>query len=349
MAPSGPPRHYAGALALLSLALQACSQPAIHFTEIPESGPGGAARMETISGRVTGARSGQRVVLYAKSGIWWVQPLSSKPFTNIEPDSTFSSPTHLGTDYAALLVDPEFAVAKKTDALPAVGGAVKAIALSPGRPSPIAPPIVPKSIQFSGYDWEVLQVPSDSGGVMHANRASNVWTDAEGFLHLRIARERDEWTCAEIALTRGLGYGLYRFVMRNVPRLEPGTVLGLFTYDPMEAGQNHREIDIQLSQWGDPGAKNAQFAIQPYYVPANVFRFDSPGGSLTNSFRWEPARVSFKSHRATKELVAEHVFTSGIPTPGGERVHLNLYTFGKSRTSQQNGVEVVIEKFEYLP
>ncbi len=305
--------------------------------------------METISGRVTGAQSGQRVVLYAKSDVWWVQPFSNKPFTTIEPDSTFTTTTHLGTDYAALLVDPGFVVPKKTDALPAMGGAVKAIAITPGRPSAEPAPIVPKNIQFSGYDWEVLQVPSDSGGVMHTNRASNVWTDRDGFLHLRIAREGDDWTCAEVALTRGLGYGLYKFVMRQVPQLEPGTALRLFTYDPMEASQNHREIGIELSQWGDPGAKNAQFAVQPYYVPANVFRFDSPEGRLTNSFRWEPARASFRSHRATNALVSEHVFTSGIPTPGGERVHMNLYTFGKSRTPQKKGVEVVIEKFEYLP
>jgi len=48
-------------------------------------------------------------------------------------------------------------------------------------------------------------------------------------------------------------------------------------------------------------------------------------------------------------VVAEHVFTSGIPSPGEEKVHLNLYIYGRSRTPQQNGVEVVIEKFQYLP
>ncbi len=334
---------------MLCFFLQACSQPAIQITEIPESGPGGTEIMRKIAGRVTGARSGQQVVLYAKSGTWWVQPFTRKPFTNIEPDSTFSTTTHLGTDYAALLVDPEFAVLKKTDVLPKVGGAVKAIATVQGRQSATAPAIVPKYVSFSGYDWEAVQIPSDSGGVMHINSASNVWTDGDGFLHLRIVREKDQWTCAELVLTRSLGYGLYKFVMRKVPPLEPGTVLGLFTYDPMEAGQNHREIDIELSQWGDPDAKNAQFAIQPYYVPANVFRFDSPAGRPTHSFRWEPGRVLFQSQRASKQLVAEHVFTSGIPTPGGERIHLNLYTFGKSRTPQQKSVEVVIEKFEYLP
>jgi hypothetical protein len=127
----------------------------------------------------------------------------------------------------------------------------------------------------------------------------------------------------------------------------------MFTWDDFEAGQNHREIDIELTRWGDPESKNTQFAIQPYYVPANVFRFASPSSTVTHSFRWEPGRVSFRTAQGAagtrSRVVSEHAFTSGIPIPGGERVHINLYVYGKSRTPQQNGVEVVIEKFEYLP
>ncbi len=222
-----------------------------------------------------------------------------------------------------------------------------------GRPSPISPLVPPKKLLFSGYSWDVLQIPSDSGGVMHANSAANAWTDERGWLHLRIARARAEWTCAEISLPRSLGYGSYSFVIRRIAHLEPGTVLGMFTYDPMEAGQNHREIDIELSQWGDPASKNAQYTIQPYYIPANVFRFISPPSPLTHTFEWEPGRVSFRTTQdgagKRSRSVAAHTFTSGIPSPGGERVHINLYLYGKSRTPQRNGVEVVIEKFAYLP
>jgi hypothetical protein len=156
-----------------------------------------------------------------------------------------------------------------------------------------------------------------------------------------------------VILSRSLGYGTYSFRVHPIPRLEPGTVFGMFTWDELEDGQDHKEMDIELSQWGDPSTKNAQFAIQPYYVPANVFRFNSPDGALIHSFRWEPGRVLFTTARETpgraSRLVAEHVFTSGIPSPGGDRVHINLYIYGKSRTPQQRGVEVVLEKFEYLP
>ena len=332
---------------------QSSAQPTIKFTTVPEGGPGGAERIGEIAGRAIGAKPEQRIVLFARSGIWWVQPYSVRPFTAIQKDGTWSNSTHLGTEYAALLVEPGYSPPKTSDVLPAKGGDVIAVAAVSARPSATSAIVSPKTLNFSGYQWEVLQIQTDSGGVMHTNSASNAWTDTKGWLHLRIARESGEWTCAEIQLLRSLGYGSYSFVVRQIPRLEAGTVLGMFTWDDLEAGQNHREIDVELSQWGNPASKNAQFVIQPYYVPANVFRFISPSTKLTHSFRWEPGRVSFqtaqKAPAGPSRVVAQHVFTSGIPTPGGESVHINLYTYGKSRIPQQNGVEVVIEKFEYLP
>jgi hypothetical protein len=309
--------------------------------------------MERIAGRVKHARAGQRIVLFARSGTWWAQPFSNRPFTPIEKDLTWSNSTHIGTEYAALLVAPGYLPPKTTDVLPRTQEGVIAVATIRGRQLRETAMLAPKIIHFSGYQWEVLQSATDSGGVMHANSASNVSVDAGGRLHLRIARESGQWTCAEITLSRSLGYGAYSFVISKVPRLEPGAVLGMFVWDPSEGGQNHREIDIELSQWGDPGAKNGQFTIQPYYVPANVFRFIWPPARLSHSFDWEPGRASFETLQEVfgkgPRVVAKHVFTSGVPSPGTERVHINLYIFGKSRTPQQRGVEVVIEKFAYLP
>ena len=49
------------------------------------------------------------------------------------------------------------------------------------------------------------------------------------------------------------------------------------------------------------------------------------------------------------KTVSELVFTSGVPTPAAETVHLDLYDFRHSRNTLQTPAEVVIEKFEYLP
>ena len=321
--------------------------PSIEFTMIPEAGPGGPASMQTIGGRVTGARAGQRIVLFASSGKWWVQPFWDRQFTIILPDFTWKNSTHLGNQYAALLVDPGYNPPATATALPRLGGGVAAVATISGRAAPA------KTIHFSGYEWAVREVAGDSGGVPLFSRATNVSTDASGRLHLRIAREAGGWTCAEIELLRSLGYGSYAFVVGPHPPLEPATALSLFTWDATEADQNGREIDIELSQWGDPAGKNTQYVIQPYYVPANVFRFIAPADTLTHSFEWTPGRVSFQTRAGEpgkpSRILDQHVFTSGVPTPGDERVHIKLYLYGKSRTPQQNGVEVVIEKFEYLP
>lgn len=324
--------------------------PSIEISQIPPADAGGPNKVETIAGRVSGVRAGQRLVLFAKSGVWWVQPTVNQPFTSVQPDATWQNAIHLGTEYAALLVEAGYRPPATLDELPAVGGDVvaKVIAKGTGTPSSTA-----KTLHFSGYDWKVRSAPSERGGWLNDYDPVNAWTDARGALHLRIARRGDKWACAEIQLTRSLGYGTYLFVVPEASHLEPAAVLSMFTWDDLEANQNHREIDVEITRWGDPTSKNAQYAIQPYYVPANVARFAAPAGVLTHSFRWEPERVVFSSVQGRNlrgaSPIARHVFTSGVPAPGGETVHLNLYVFGSAATPLQNETEVVIEKFEYLP
>ena len=109
--------------------------PTVEFTTIPLADRGGSDTLGSVEGRVSGARPGQRVVLYARSGVWYVQPLWEEPFTEIQPDSTWRNTTHLGTEYAALLVGPEYVPPSVTDALPNPGGAVVAVATTEGTPA----------------------------------------------------------------------------------------------------------------------------------------------------------------------------------------------------------------------
>lgn len=118
--------------------------------------------------------------------------------------------------------------------------------------------------------------------------------------------------------------------------------------------ENHREMDIEISRWGDLSYKNAQFVIQPYYVPANVIRFSLPPGTLTHSLHWSPGRVEFKtvegsSHDFSSRTLASYSFTSGVPSPGGESWYIGLYAYRKAKYSLRNETEVRIERFEYLP
>ena len=327
---------------------QASTKASIEFNAIPQAEEGAPDKTSPISGRVIGGHAGQRIVLYAKSGIWWVQPTVDQPFTTIQPNSTWTNSTHPGTEYAALLVGPGYRPPPTTEVLPSEGGDVVAVKTVHGAQWEASQ----KTLQFSGYEWHVRNVGSNRGGRENKYDSANAWTDSNGFLHLRITNNGGQWSCAEVKLLRSLGYGSYRFVVRDVSQLEPAAVLSIFTWDDADAGQNHREMNIEMARWGDPASKNAQFVVQPYYVPANVVRFNVPAGVLTHSFRWDPGRVAFKTFHgsaAAGPTVADHVFTSGVPTPGGESIHLDLFIFGNAKDPLQKDAEVVIEKFEYLP
>jgi hypothetical protein len=333
------------------LLLSACQnwrqqEPSIVFTRVPPVGEGSQDMLETIQGIVTGARPGQRIVLFSRSGKWWIQPFATHPFTEIQPDSTWKNSIHPGFSYAALLVDSRYRPSSTMSSLPQKGGPVLAAATVPG-----GPPRPSKTLQFSGYQWKIRENSIAPAGSENFYDPANAWTDEGGQLHLRIVKHGERWIGSEIQLSRSLGYGSYRFVVADVSRLEPAAVFALFTWD--EDGPT-REMDIEISRWGEPADKNAQYVIQPYIVPANTVRFTAPEGTLTYTIDWQPGKVTFKTIRGSSSetklnLVAEHVFTSGVPAPGNERIHLNLYNFEGTNNPIRQGAEVIIEKFEFLP
>lgn len=327
------------------------SAPIIEITTIPEAAPGGTDRLVPIAGRVTGAQPGQRIVLFARSQVWWVQPFTVRPFTEVRADGTWENTVHMGTEYAAVLVSSDYKPPVTVQSLPRPGGPVAAVAVVSGRGEYVDAPR--KRLVFSGYEWDVRQTPSSRGGANDYD-PDNVWVDAEGALHLRLRRQGENWTSAELSLARPLGYGTYEFVARDTSGLDPAAVLSFLTWDDEGAEQNHRELDIEISRWGDPTIANAQYVVQPYYVAANVFRFSTPAGRVTHAFRWEPGRASFRSHagaiaREDAAVIASHTFTSSIPVPGDERVGINLYYFRYAARPPARDVEVVIERFRHLP
>jgi hypothetical protein len=328
--------------------------PSIEFSTVPEAAVGGPDGLAPIAGRVLGARSGQRIVLFARSERWWVQPVVTQPFTTIEPNATWKSTIHLGTEYAALLVDADYKPSAVVESLPARGGGVVAVASRKGSGTYVPRPR--KMLTFSGYEWEIRQIPGDRGGANEYD-ARNSWVDPAGSLHLMLAQRDGRWTSAEVKLTRSLGYGTYSFAVQDTSRLDPAAALAMLTWDDLGADQHHRELDLEISRWGDPANKGAQYAVQPHYVAVNVFRFVAPPRRLAHSFHWEPSRVSFRTFTNIDgaaltgggSIVVQHDFTSGVPLPGTETVRLNLCYFRASPAPPAATVEVVIERFEYLP
>lgn len=320
----------------------ASSGPAITFTRIPQADAEGSARHEIIEGRVTGASAGQKIVLYAKSGRWWVQPLVDHSVTTLRNDFSWTNATHLGSDYAAVLVKENYRPPSVLDSLPQTGDNVLAVTAVPGAEKPPSP-----MVAFSGYQWRLRDAPSARGG-RNVYSPSNISVDAQGAMRLRIAKTSEDWSCAEASLTNNLGYGAYEFLVQGLEGLEPAAVFGMFTYDYASGAQHNREMDIEISRWGDPAKKNAQYVLQPYYVAANVHRFNLLRGPTTFSLRWEQERARFRT-MSGRTTVSEHEFTTGVPSPGIESIRVVLYVYRRAVVKLQRPMEVVIERFTYSP
>ena len=350
------------ALALISvcsLVLHSCHSqksnagPSIEFTKIPPAAQGGRERVDTIAGRVKNARPGQQIVIYAHSGQWWLQPSPEHPFIPIKADSTWSTETHLGFDYAALLVEPDYLALPTVDVTPTQGGSVALVTIVKGAGTPQFAPT--GSLKFSGYDWGVRMIESDKGGLSNLYDAENAWTDKMGALHMQIKQKAGRWSCAEIFLNRSLGYGTYSVTVRDTSHLEPAAAFSMFTFDDSASEQHFREMDVEVGGRGDAANRNnVQYAIQPLYIPDNLFAFASPGGALTFVLRWESGHATFKTFRRSSastgaQLIAEHEFTSSVPDPGKAIPRLIFFVTASDKNPMQKPSEVVVEKFEYLP
>jgi hypothetical protein len=327
-------------------------EPKIAFTQVPQWSSGDRNEQDVIEGTVRGARPGQRMVLYSKcGGLWWLQPLLTSSFTAILPDKEWRNEMHFGTEYAALLVDPSYHPAPVLRRLPERGGAVAQIAVARGQEKSSS-----FFVDFSGFTWRVRWKPSDRGGTSNPYNPNNVFTDQAGALHLSIVKRDQHWTCSEVNLTRNLGYGTYSFTVEDTSGLEPAVVFTIFTWDYSTDEQNNREFDINITRWGDPDNKNAEFTLQPTFLPSNVSRFGAPAGKLLHTIVWEPRRITMTTSRADAlpgaPVLSRRVFTSEVPTAGSERLRMALYVYwnGKHGASGlRHGAEVVVDRFQFLP
>jgi hypothetical protein len=209
-----------------------------------------------------------------------------------------------------------------------------------------------RTIRFAGYRWEVK---ASSGRVgpgpnYFSASKSNVWVDGHGRLHLRITKARGGWQVAEIGLDHPLGYGTYTWTLASrVDRLDANAVLGLFTYDDTSAADAHREIDIEVSRWGDAAAPtNAQFVVQPWNRPGNLRRVRL-GSHLpaTLSFTWTKSGLSWRAPQATPASYAYR--GADRPARGQERARINLWLDRGRAPARGRPVDVVIRSFTFQP
>ncbi len=107
----------------------------ISIAAAAKASPGGTPETDDISGSVIGVKPADaQVVIYAHAGDrWWIQPYEDAPFTAITSKLEWSSRTHLGFEYAALLVPRSYSPPKQPRQLPQIGGCVWAVDTAKGH------------------------------------------------------------------------------------------------------------------------------------------------------------------------------------------------------------------------
>ena len=276
----------------------AAQAPTVELTRVPEAAEGGPDRMAPIAGRARGARPGQRIVLVrAQRAVVGAAARGPALHDASDADASFENTTHLGTEYAALLVEADYRPPSRSDELPA-----PAAAWWPSRGREGRPPAQPRA----GRDAAVRRLRvARARRPERARRLDEPLRPRErldrrerGAAPADRAASPDGWTCAEVILTRSLGYGTYSFVVRGrfapAPRRRAGSLhLGRRGERPALPRDGHRDQPLGRI----PQNANAQYVVQPYYVPANVSRFQAPAGTLTHTLRWEVGRASFRTVR----------------------------------------------------
>lgn len=207
----------------------------------------------------------------------------------------------------------------------------------------------PARLSFAGQYWVARASPGLVGPGPNYFSATAVRVDEQGKLHLTVAPTDGRWNSAEVFSERSFGYGTYRFTLEtSVAALPPNLALGLFLYDEAPA-QLHREMDIEVqSRPPAAGGLGAAFSVQPYDSPNHVFRLRPDG--VTFSLEWTPDHVAFESRNAANQRLASWTYTGdGIPTPGNEKVRMNLWLLGGTPPPSGMPAEVVVNSFEFRP
>jgi hypothetical protein len=244
-------------------------------------------------------------------------------------------------------------------------------------------------LKFSGYRWIVKNAsePAGPGPNYFSGRDEDVFVDKQGRLHLKIVKRDGRWYSTEVYSEKNFGYGTYVFFLASrVDQLEPNAVLGLYTWDnnTFQTDANS-EVDIEFARWGTLEQKILQYSVQPtrgpdvpagqYYKerfaevdwltqnPASAHRFtwtdkgvifeSSEVGGKSPIGKWE-MRAATEQRRAKDG--ANISAPVSLPRPGRTtKAQMNLWLADLNGDGlgdppkDGNEVEVVIEKFEFIP
>jgi hypothetical protein len=219
-----------------------------------------------------------------------------------------------------------------------------------------------KTVRFSGYDWVVR--PAGAGGPgPNQWTEDNVWVDARGYLHLKLAPREGQWQCAEVSTKDRLGFGRYQFWLDGrLDQLDPNVVVGLFNYPTREVGPDGtHEIDLEFARWGKAGAPVGNYTVWPAVAGlkqnTHAFPVAFSGEATTHRFVWTSTQITFQSLRGHRDddqdALADWRFTPAEPARYLAQqpmpMHLNLWCFQGHPPVDGKPVEWIIRAFRFTP
>lgn len=294
-----------------------------------------------------------KIVIYALTNQWYVQPLADAPFTNIAGDGSWKSTTSPWSKLVVLLVDPvTFTPMATSIDNPALDARILASSMYPEGPT---------NVTFSGRTWGIkvtgnaLGNQFDPGPNYWSNSASGVRVASDG-LHLKISQTEGIWQSAEVYLTASLGYGTYTMqIGSSLDHLDRNTVAApLFLY----AGIN-REFDNEYSGVGGliPSPYTSQFVLQPFSTPGNRVLYLQPATSgFTSQVEWAADHIAFRTWNgwaiepAPGDVIQQWTYTGpSIPSVGGDRVRASIWLLNGTAPTSGSGDELVLRSFAFEP
>ena len=210
-----------------------------------------------------------------------------------------------------------------------------------------------KKIFFSGYTWYVKE--GFFGPDANWWAPSNVWVDEQGSLHLKIKKEGDYWSCAEVSSVEPFLYGTFRFsVVGPLDKFDPNCVLGLFLYPQMNDERVENELDIEISKWGGDKTLIGYTVVPEKRTVLFPLRLD--GTYTTHEFSWSSKQVNFASfHGHTIDNRNNCASWLYIPSDGVKTtiqpptyVHMNFWLLGGNPLTLHGEAEIIIRSFQYL-
>lgn len=201
---------------------------------------------------------------------------------------------------------------------------------------------------FSGYDWTVKSGYYAPGPNNWSDAADQVYTDANGALHMGVQRHSDgQWYSSEVLLPASLGYGAYEFEFASrMDQVDTNLVAAPFLYQ-----DDTHELDIEYTNWKSPGGANVWYTAQPVVtgVSSVNFTFAQGAGPVVARITWLSSGVTFETVQNGVTL-ARWVYTgTNNFVPGGERLHINFWMIGGTPPSDGQNKEIVVNRFGFTP